>query len=662
MNTRSLTESEIAALISQGCSADDWSAVYVSEPFYPGRIQSVQFTGTNTLGKFTSDVVLTGDLLLPSGIYRSHLHNCTIGDEAYIANVHTLANYEIGRSAVLENIGTLAVDGETSFGNGTPLNIVNEAGGRTLLIYDRLSAQIAFLQVFYPHRPHLIGRMEAMIHRYAKSRSSNRGHIGQAARIRNAAEIVNVAIGDYAEVTGVTHLERGTIKSCREAPTRLGPGVIARDFIILEGTEISDNVLLNSCFVGQSVSMGKQYSAEHSAFFANSEAFHGEAVSLFAGPYTVTHHKSTLLIAGLYSFFNAGSGTNQSNHMYKLGPVHQGIIARGCKTGSFAYLAWPARVGPFTAILGKHSTNFDTSDLPFSYITGEDGRSLLTPAMNLFTVGTLRDSKKWPNRDKRRAPDKLDLITFPLFNPYTMGKVLKGIGILQNLYADATREQEYVKYQGVVIKRLMLKMAIKYYEMAVRIYLGDVLINRLEPLIDTQMTFKELREKLLPDFDDVKSEWIDLAGLILPESTLQSLIDSIEDGDIEDIAAVQAGLRTIDTNFTPDEWRWCIRLLEERTGKEFAEISREELMQVVNDWQESTLKLHHMILNDALKEYDISAQIGYGINSSEAVKQADFQAVRGTPEENGFIRELKETGQQVENQSQKVITGLENLE
>ena len=27
---------------------------------------------------------------------------------------------------------------------------------------------------------------------------------------------------------------------------------------------------------------------------------------MMAGPYTVTHHKSSLLIAGMYSFFNAG--------------------------------------------------------------------------------------------------------------------------------------------------------------------------------------------------------------------------------------------------------------------------------------------------------------------------------------------------------------------
>ena len=80
----------------------------------------------------------------------------------------------------------------------------------------------------------------------------------------------------------------------------------------------------------------KQFNHQNSVFFANSEGFHGEAVSIFAGPYTVTHHKSSLLIAGMFSFFNAGSGTNQSNHMYKLGPIHQGVVDRGSKTGSFS--------------------------------------------------------------------------------------------------------------------------------------------------------------------------------------------------------------------------------------------------------------------------------------------------------------------------------------
>ena len=74
----------------------------------------------------------------------------------------------------------------------------------------------------------------------------------------------------------------------------------------------------------------------------------GEACAIFAGPFTVSMHKSSLLIAGMYSFLNAGSGSNQSNHMYKLGPIHQGIVERGSKTTSDSYILWPARVGAFS--------------------------------------------------------------------------------------------------------------------------------------------------------------------------------------------------------------------------------------------------------------------------------------------------------------------------
>ncbi len=39
--------------------------------------------------------------------------------------------------------------------------------------------------------------------------------------------------------------------------------------------------------------------------------------------------------------------------------------------------------------------------------------------MNFFTVGTLRDGEKWPNRDRRKNTDKLDLLIFDVLSPYT---------------------------------------------------------------------------------------------------------------------------------------------------------------------------------------------------------------------------------------------------
>ncbi|MFR3853580.1 MAG: DUF4954 family protein, partial [Odoribacter splanchnicus] len=140
-----------------------------------------------------------------------------------------------------------------------------------------------------------------------------------------------------------------------EAPVFIGHNVMAEDFIISSGACITDGAALIRCFVGQACHLGHLFSAHDSLFFSNCQGENGEACAVFAGPYTVTMHKSSLLIAGMFSFLNAGSGSNQSNHLYKLGPIHQGIVERGSKTTSDSYLLWPAKIGAFSLIMGVMS-------------------------------------------------------------------------------------------------------------------------------------------------------------------------------------------------------------------------------------------------------------------------------------------------------------------
>ena len=116
--------------------------------------------------------------------------------------------------------------------------------------------------------------------------------------------------------------------------------------------------------------------------------------------------------------------------------------------------------------MGKNLASFDTSDFPFSYINVDHERSILTPGMNLFTVGTRRDSEKWPKRDKRKDPEETDLINFDFLSPYIIQKVIKSLDTLTELYEKASKKQETVFYKGIRIKRLMLKSTRKYYEMA----------------------------------------------------------------------------------------------------------------------------------------------------------------------------------------------------
>ena len=263
------------------------------------------------------------------------------------------------------------------FGNGVEIETLNEAGGREVVLCNGLSAQLAYLMCVYRHDERLISQLQQLARAAAATVTADVRHDrGLDRESPKQPRSSTWRSGRLRVVDGSISLVNGTILSHPEAPTTIGAGVIAEDFIVAEGASVTDAAMLTSTFVGQGSRVGKQFSAEGSLFFANCEAFHGEACSVFAGPYTVTHHKSSLLIGGMFSFYNAGSATNQSNHRYKLGPSHEGKLERGCKTGSSSYLMWPCRVGPFSVVLGKHTRTFDTRDMPFSHVEADSERPL----------------------------------------------------------------------------------------------------------------------------------------------------------------------------------------------------------------------------------------------------------------------------------------------
>lgn len=229
---------------------------------------------------------------------------------------------------------------------------------------------------------------------------------------------------------------------------------------------MDDGGYADPLFVGQACKLGHNYSASDSLFFSNCQGENGEACAIFAGPYTVTHHKSTLLIAGMFSFMNAGSGSNQSNHMYKLGPIHQGTLERGAKTTSDSYILWPARVGAFSLVMGRHVNHSDTSNLPFSYLIEQNNTTYLVPGVNLRSVGTIRDAQKWPKRDQRTDTNKLDFINYNLLSPYTVQKMLKGRETLKNLRYASGELSDIYSFHSAKIRNSALVKGIGFYETA----------------------------------------------------------------------------------------------------------------------------------------------------------------------------------------------------
>ena len=328
--TRPLSKAEIAQLQKRGCSSSDWTSIKVAQNFSSERVKAVHFSGNVEIGVLEKMIAFYGGLVKPSSISGATIHNCKIGNNVYISNVgNYIANYIIEDDVVIDNVDLLAVEGKSAFGNGTEVSVLNEAGGREIAIYDHLTAQTAYILAIYRHREKMVENIQKMILQYVGSITSSRGLIAAGAKIVNSGTVKNVKVGPCTVIEGAAKLKNGTINSCLEAPVYIGQGVVAEDFIVCSGAKVTNGAIISKCFVGQATVLGRQFSAENSAFFANCEGFHGEACSLFAGPYSVTHHKSTLLIAAMCSFYNAGSGSNESNHMYKLGPVHQGILERG---------------------------------------------------------------------------------------------------------------------------------------------------------------------------------------------------------------------------------------------------------------------------------------------------------------------------------------------
>ncbi len=637
MKLRNLTPDEIYILEKQGCSSPDWMKMLVKDPFEPELIWHCTFEGSNILGSFTMDQDKPSNNF---GIYHSKLINCEIGDHVLIDHVKCLENYLVGDQCHLEDVGKISTIGESTFGNGTELEVLNEAGGRALPIFDVLSSQIAWMIVKARHDKKFIAEINKIIQSYVETKKSSKGIIGSGTKIQHTSSIINVMIGENAELTGVGHLEDGTIRSENGAGTKIGHGVVAKHFIIQEGSQITEGAILDKCFIGQAVKIGKQFSAENSAFFANSECFHGEGCSVFGGPYTVTHHKSSLLIAGEYSFYNAGSGTNQSNHMYKLGPMHQGVVERGSKTGSFSYMLWPSRVGPFSVVMGKHTTSFDAGDFPFSYITEEQGKSMLTPAMNLFTVGTKRDIQKWPTRDRRKSQTKFDQIIFDLYSPYIIQKVKKAIKILDDLYQKTPKEQGMVFLNGLHVHRLMLKTCRKYYELALNIFFGEGILYMLNK-IEAKGSISELRKLASKTKNLVEGEWIDASGLFLPLSEMENLFENIKKKEIKSIEEIHNYFSKRFNLYASFKISFLQNILKEVHNIELSQITRDQVSDLIGHWKTSSLKLNNMILKDAQKEFDANSHIGYGIFPGESVKNADFNEVHGLFEENGFVKGLK---------------------
>ena len=551
---RELTDDEIMTLEDNGCTAEDWTCVSVDEYFNPSYIKDVRFYGTVKLGVFEREIEVGNGLAKHTGLRNATLCNVTVGDNCLIENIgNYINNYTIGEGCHISNVSTIETTAEATFGEGITIPVLNEAGSGNVVLFRGLTSNIAALMVNHSDDKELAAALRKMVRDDVAARQTDCGTIGNNVRLVNTTEITNTNIGDNCEVNGACRLSDCTLAAERGDSVYIGSGVICENSIIADGSSVLNSAKLFNCYVGEACQITNGFTAENSLFFANTYMANGEACAAFCGPFSASHHKSTLLIGCMTSFYNAGSATNFSNHAYKMGPLHYGTLERGTKTASGSHTLLPATIGAFSVCLGKIGTHPDTTALPFSYVIGDGRETWVVPGKNIATVGLYRDIRKWPRRDVRMDVSKKSIINYDWLSPLTVNGMVKGHKLLDDLRQNAGQNMAFYTVKGNKLTDKALRQGLQMYAMGIELFIGEVLMSH--------------------DFGDPTTasgagEWRDLSGLLLPAVEEERLIEKINYGIIDSVSSLTDILSAYNDKYGDYLWTFTVDLMKRELGKD----------------------------------------------------------------------------------------------
>lgn len=630
---RKLGNPEIAIMRRRGCRAEDWGRILVADKFEPGdSFRRVYFSGDVRLGTYVGKVDVGGGVFLPTGVTSSRLHNATIGDNCRVY-ASTLANVDVGSDVIVEHVAELSREGEGIFGNGVRAHVLAEDGARSVPLWRNLSAQMAHLICHYKGEP--FGKaLELVVAKDSSLLDRARSRVGDKCLLRRTGKMKNVWIGDGVVIDGC-----GDIGDCYfaggKAPARIGEGVSAEGCVFLSACRVESGVRLAQCLVGEGVVLEQSLFAEHSVFFANCRFKLGEVLSVMAGAFAESHHRATLALTCQCSFSTFGSGANASNHHFKLGPRHGGVLRRGTRCGSGSYLFWPCDIGAFSTVVGRHTEHLETADLPFSLLVSTGAGTVLIPGAHIFGIGVFRDAIKWQSRDRRGAVERpLDLVNAAVYSPYVMQSLERGLAMLrrsEGMEAD-------LRHGGAVIPKQRIRLALAAYETGLLFYVGECILRHATARfpgggVTAEQVAAVIRGATGGGVGYNGGRWRDWGGMLLCGRDADEFIGDVASGRLGDWDGVRERLEGIHAAYGERELEWAAW----RWRHERGEGAIGTVVEFYKGWRKAVEDRYQALVKDAGKEFTRELAYGYGIESG-AVES--FRRIRGEPTNEPIVQEV----------------------
>lgn len=586
---RLLTNEEINILEENGCTAEDWTNINVADDFQPTYIKNVNFYGEIFMGVFEKNIEVSNGFVRHSGIRNATLRNAYIGDNCLIENIgNYINNYAIGEECCICNVCTMETTAEATYGEGNTISVLNEAGNGNVILFSGLTSNLAALMIRNAADKEFTAAIRGIVKDDIERRAREKSTVGNNVKIVNTAEITNTHISDNCEINGASRISDCTLSAGPEDNVFIGSGVICENSIITDGSAVLNGANITNCFVGEACQITNGFTAESSLFFANCYMSNGEACAAFCGPFSASHHKSTLLIGCMLSFYNAGSATNFSNHAYKMGPIHYGCLERGTKTASGSHLLLPANIGAFSVCLGKITNHPDTRSLPFSYIISDGRETFVVPGINITTVGLYRDIRKWPRRDVRIQSSRKSLINHDWLSPLTINEIIAGKKTLEQMRESKGEDTAFYTCGGCKISRNSLERGIRLYDMAIKLFAGDVAAGY---------------DLTAEGRDCGTGEWGDLAGMLLPEQEERNIVNAISNGYLRSTADIDMFMKNVNERYGEYIITFTRNIIASQLGTD--DLTESGIEQIIQQGRAAKEAWISEIRKDAEKEYSM---------------------------------------------------------
>jgi hypothetical protein len=581
INYRNLTAYEIEVLVRHNNRSDDWNKIQVSDAFSPDLVRNCKFFGLVRIGKLEPLALQHHNVTHPVGLYNSTIISCDFGDNVVIDNVKYLSHYIIGNEVMLLNIDELHTTSKAKFGNGIIkdgedesarvwLEVCNENAGRKIIPFNGMLPGDAWIWARYRADGALMDRLRELTQLRYDAQRGYYGKVGDRSVIKNTSIIKDVWVGTDAYIKGANKLKNLTINSAPDAMSQIG-----------EGCELVNGILGYGCRVFYGVKAVRFVMASHSqlkygarlinSYLGNNATISCcEVLNSLIFPAHEQHHNNSFLCAALVMGQSnmAAGATIGSNHNSRAADGEI-VAGRGFWPGLCVSLKHNSKFATFTLIAkGDYSSELNIP-LPFSLVSNDEAnnRLMVMPAYwfqyNMYALA--RNAFKYVDRDKRTR--RVQFIEYDYLAPDSVNEILSALRLLERFTALHVRngdsgglsetelEQEGRKLlaAGTVDMKngiraygfenngrptILIKAgeAYRVYRELIAYYAGMQLLQLSEE------SGAGSRDALVEAFPKSiqRRQWQNVGGQLMPDTSLQTLLDGIKKGDFSSWSDVHA--------------------------------------------------------------------------------------------------------------------------